>query len=241
MNSSNISSYTYYSLDEILTSVGSNWFLDNLNLYPLTLISIVGLILKIISFVVFLDKEFTIPLYAYLKVFSINNTLLCLVCVINFTATTHRIFEWSNTWWAQVYYNYVFILFEALFYCYGGFIVHLNVVIMLDRISFFNRRVQALLKLLPYSISAISFVICFIVNVPSFFAFAPISRSVKLGQNTTFTVWFIFPMNSACPKQTPCTRFSTLRSETFSYCLSRLEPTSHRSTISESILIKNRT
>jgi hypothetical protein len=76
MNTNNISnnSVVYYTLDELLTSNGSTWYLDYFNMYLVTIVSILGFLLNLFSLVIFLDKEFQTDLYVLLLLYVLVRT-----------------------------------------------------------------------------------------------------------------------------------------------------------------------
>jgi hypothetical protein len=179
----------YPTLDEVLTAYGSTWALDYINLYGYTFVSISGFILSIFSYVIFLDDEFNIPLYAYLRVYCINNILSAFITIFNFTYSSIRILEWSYSYGAQVYYNYILIPVANICYLY---ISVLNIVILLDRMSYFSVRMRNFFKLSPYKVSMIAFVVYFLVDLPYCFIYAPNSAEVKLNRAYIFTIWFCY-------------------------------------------------
>jgi hypothetical protein len=110
MNSTN-TSYSYYSSydDLFLTVFGSTKTMDTLYLYPFTILNLVGVILNLLCFVVFCDREFDTPLFFYLKVYTINSAVLCLVVSTQFVSSSYHFFSWVNSYWAQVDYAFVII------------------------------------------------------------------------------------------------------------------------------------
>jgi hypothetical protein len=96
------------TLDFLLTTYGSDLYLDNFNLYPFTVISVIGFILNILSYIIFSLSEFkNNKLYSYLRVYSINSVIMFFISIFNFVYNTIRIIPWSNSYWAQVYCNYM--------------------------------------------------------------------------------------------------------------------------------------
>jgi hypothetical protein len=113
MNSTN-STYYYNSLDDLLTSYGSTWALDNWSFLPFTITSIIGFILNILAFAVFQDGEFNIPLYGFLRVYCLNNVCICFFSIFNFTYNSIRLFSFANSYWAQFYYDYIYSAFTNM-------------------------------------------------------------------------------------------------------------------------------
>jgi hypothetical protein len=177
-----------YTLDAVLTKYGSNFYLDLFNLVPFTLVSVVGFVLNTFSFVAFLDDEFKgIHLYSYLRVYCINNMIMCFLNIFNFVYSSIRILPWSNSFLTQLYSNYVYIPITNFNYFYGSL---LDIVILLNRISYFNATVKNCIKFSPLTICSISFLVCLIVEFPFFFFFMPNSHTATLKDGTIFTIWF---------------------------------------------------
>ena len=190
-NSTTINNQTtsnYYTLDDLLTSYGSTWILDILNLYLFTVISVLSLIANLFGFIIFYNMRNSLPLYQYLRFYCISNVVMSLASVFNFLATSYRIISWSNSFWTQAYYNYVYTAIINLSYFYSSV---LDVVILLDRIAIINKLVKIYLnKLSPTLICIVLFGLCTVIDFPYFFVFEPDSITEKLDANTTFTVWF---------------------------------------------------
>jgi hypothetical protein len=184
---SNSSNY-FYTLDAVLTKYGSNFYLDLFNLVPFTLVSTIGFVLNTLSFVIFLDQEFKgIHLYSFLRVYSINNMIMCFLNIFNFMYSSIRILPWSNSYWTQIYSNYIYIPITNLNYLFGSL---LDIVILLNRISYFNVFVKRHIKLSPPKICLIAFIVSLIVEFPFFFVFMPNSHTSVLRDGSTFTIWF---------------------------------------------------
>jgi hypothetical protein len=185
----NSTSY-YYTEDGLLTGFGSTWVLDTWSFLPFTITSAIGFILNILAFLVFQDSEFNIPLYAYLRVYCLNNACLNFLTLFNFTFSSIRLFSFANSYWAQVYFNYIYSPISNMNYFYSSV---LDITILLDRLVHFENRIKGLFKLKPYWICVIAFFICFIVDSPYYFLYAPASLTVYLNATTTFTFWYGWP------------------------------------------------
>jgi hypothetical protein len=176
-------------VDELLTNgAGSTWALDYFGLYGYCIVGVLGILLNIIAFLVFLDPEFSIPLYAYMRMYCINNACMCLLVATNFIFASYRLVPWDNTYWAQAYYAYGFGDLSAVFYLFGSL---LDIVILLDRIGNFNKSVKAsLTKLSPRQVGGLVVVLGILINVPYFIQYMPGKLVAPIGPNATFTVWF---------------------------------------------------
>ena len=178
----------FYTLDDLLTSYGSTWILDILNLYLFTIISILSLIANLISFIIFCKMINSLPLNQYLRVYCVSNVCISLVSVFNFLATSYRLINWSNSFWTQAYYNYVYTPVANLSYFYSGV---LDIVILLERIAIFNKLVKTYLdKLSPTFVCTVLFALCTFIDFPYFFVYVPFSFTAKLDANTSYTIWF---------------------------------------------------
>jgi hypothetical protein len=188
MNSSNASSsYFYYSLDELLTAHGSTWILDNLNLYLFVIFGIVGALLNLFAFVIFLDAEFTVALYGYLRVFTLNNIVMCLVSIPKFSFGSFRLASWTNSYGAQFWLNFFYSPISNLSYFYGTL---LTICILLDRIANFNRHVRSWMTV-PYRyVCLIALIVTVVIDSPYFFVFAPTASTYKLNATANITFWY---------------------------------------------------
>jgi hypothetical protein len=179
--------YYYYTIDYLLASYGSTWFLDNFNLYCFTLLGGIGIILNIYSFIIFLHREFNIPLYKYLQVYVINNFVMCLLNKFNFVFCTPRIFSWSNSYYAQLFYARIYVPVTTTSYVFGACI---DIAIQLDRISTFSSRIKSCLKLSPYKACLIMFIVSVIIELPDYFGNMPNSSTSRINATKkNFNVW----------------------------------------------------
>jgi hypothetical protein len=187
MNSSNASSYYYYTLDALFTAYGSTWILDNLNLYPFVIVGILGALLNLFAFIIFLDREFSITLYNYLRVYTLNNTIMCLISISNFFWDTYRILPWSNSYWTQVWLNFVYTPISNVSYFYSSL---LDICILLDRIATFNSFVRSCMTLPCRFVCLITLLVTLVIDLPYFFVFVPAYNVSKLNATTEITIWF---------------------------------------------------
>jgi hypothetical protein len=186
-NSSNSTIFTYYTEDEILFMFGSTWALDYLNLYLYTTVAVLAFILSIFSLLVYTDREFNIPLFSYLRVYSAFNAMQGLINIFNFTYSTYRIIPWSNSYATQYFYNCILVPSANLLYYYTSM---LGLVILLDRISNFNPKYRGFFVLSPYKMCLAIFVICFVTDIPFYVAFVPGLQVLHLNKTATFAIWF---------------------------------------------------
>jgi hypothetical protein len=188
MNTSN-ATLVYYTVDELLiNNAGSTWFLDYFNCYGFIIVGSLGFLLNILAFLVFMDAEFSIPLYSYMRMYCINNFLMCFLLIFNFAYVSYRIFPWSNSYWAQFYYDFIFGNVISVFYFFSSM---LDIVILIDRIANFNKKVKdRLANLSPYKVGAIVMIVCLVIDMPYFILYMPGKIEAQVNATTTFTIWF---------------------------------------------------
>jgi hypothetical protein len=147
--------------------------------------------LNLVSFFVFMDKEFEMALYSYMRVYTINSAVVCLLVGTFFTANTYSFFNWTFTYPAQFYYIYIFIPFGSTSYYYGTM---LDIFITLDRISNFHKSITKLFITGPYKICAVVLAFCFITNAAFYFDITTGSMVVSVKNSShILTVWFNYP------------------------------------------------
>jgi hypothetical protein len=93
-----------------------------------------------------------------------------------------------NLYWAQFFYSYIYVPVANSVYFYTSCLV---IIVLLERISYFNAKDKKLFRLSAYKISTIVLLTYVSINSPYFFAFSPTSKTVKLDPETYFTIWFL--------------------------------------------------
>ncbi len=172
LNETNASYTLYSSLDYIFNSVGYTSLCDALYLSLITIVSLAGLILNILSLITLNDKDLPgIDLYKYLRVYVLHGIIVNFVYIFEFLSTSFRYISFASSYPAQVYYNHVSIPIATTGYFYGTI---LDICITLDRIGNFNKRVKGWIRLGPYKMCAIGFAVTLAVNFTPFFAYMPV-------------------------------------------------------------------
>lgn len=179
-------SQNYYDLEQILIDHGSLLPLDIFNLYPYLLVSVLGFLLSLFSFIVFQSDKFKIPFYEYMRVYTLNGTIACLVSIFNCFNSSIRIVSFSNSFLVQAYNIYVFLPIASTTYFYGSV---LDILILIDRLSYFNAGLKCFTKIKPYTLCVISFFICLIIQIPSFLFYRISSSTYPIDSTTNFTLW----------------------------------------------------
>ena len=168
MNSTNnqTSSVFYLTKDQWLDFFGASFLMDSIKVYLFTPLALLGVILNLISFVVFNLKDFRDqPLYSYLRIFTLNSILIEGLQSTVILAKAYKYFDFANTYAALFYYSYLYKPILSTGYFYGTV---LDVLITLERISQLNKKFTILKKASPLLLCLISLLFCIIINIPFF-------------------------------------------------------------------------
>jgi hypothetical protein len=131
------------SLDTMLTAFGDIIALDYMWFYPFVILGPIGFLANILCFVVLLNKKFdNMPMYSYLRVYTVNSGLLCLLSIPIFVASARRLFPALNCYASQIYFLWVYLPCGISMQVMAPL---LDIAITMDRIGFFNPRVKALM------------------------------------------------------------------------------------------------
>ena len=109
----------YLSKLQWLNVFGASFTIDSIKVYAYAPLAFLGLVLNIISFIVFNLKCFRKqPLYSYLRIFILNSILIEGLQATIFLSKTLYYFDFSNTYASLFYYSYLYkpILSTAYFY-----------------------------------------------------------------------------------------------------------------------------
>lgn len=184
----NSTSTYYYDLESLLVSFGSIYPLDCFNFYVYLITSISGFVLSVFSFWVFMHKDqFDIAMYDYMRVKTLNSACQCFFSSFNCFYASFRLFSFSNSYWSQFYSIFIFLPICETNYYYGGVI---DVLVLIDRVSFFNRSVKKWMTISPYKLCIYSLIFCIITNLPFHLTYEPGSQTFPIDANTTYTFWF---------------------------------------------------
>jgi hypothetical protein len=100
-------------------------------------ICLVGLILNIVAFTVYRSKEFNeLPVWEYLRVYTINSALICLLISTQFLNKSYRSFAFSNSEWTVRYHIHFFLPMIHILTQYQS---NLDILLSLDRIVLFTQ------------------------------------------------------------------------------------------------------
>jgi hypothetical protein len=144
-------------------------------------ISIIGFILNIIALIVLNGRDFKrLSVYYSLRVYTMNSALLCLVTSTKFISESHKLFDFSNTYSAQLYYAKFCAPISNILYFYA---TCLDILLTFDRIMIFSNRFQWLKRIKPKWLCLNIFIFCFIGTLNFWF-----TRSIAQTKVITFEV-----------------------------------------------------
>jgi hypothetical protein len=191
MNVSNATVPVIYELGALWDRYGQTKLMNYITSISYTTVGPIGTFFNIISFLILRDKEFVGAQYDYLKVYTVNSALVCLVTSFFLFVNTARFLPWTNTYIGRAYNAFVYVPIANTGYFYGTF---LDIANTLDRIS--KLKVKNFCNFSAYKVSMVGFAFCFLVNFGYFFVFEPGSRTfnaVITDEGTViygFTLWF---------------------------------------------------
>jgi hypothetical protein len=151
--------------NEFFEKMGSTWLLDGLFIYVSSPIAFIGFLLNLLSFAILLRiKIKSTKLYKYLKVYSLNSSLICLILIFGFVGLSPRYFPFFNHYLSKFYRCKIFgFIFTTLYF----FANVLDIIVAVDRLSIFIKKLDKKFdSVKPYFICLIAFCVCFIINFP---------------------------------------------------------------------------
>lgn len=177
-NSTNSSSYL--PLSEQLAMFGFYYLVDILVTVIYIPTCFIGSFLSLVCVLVFYSREFKLPMYIYLRLYSIANTLIALVSIYSALTTPIQIISFANSSIANAYVAYVYCPIMNLSYFFATI---LDIAMLMDRIALFVPRLKPVFCNHPYKLSGLILLVCLAIDFPYFFFYMP--KSVVLQLNAT--------------------------------------------------------
>lgn len=177
------------ALNNILTSMGSTPALDTWMLYPYFVLSLIATLCNIFNLIVFNHSSFNTPLYKYLRVYCFTNIVYCVFGMARAFTASYRIIWWANSKPVRYFYVYAYIPVSNIAYFFNSLI---DILILIDRISFFSKRAQSWfkwLKISPYRTCSIALLACIIIYSPMLAIPEPAYLTLSIA-NQTAIIWF---------------------------------------------------
>ena len=155
--------------DNFYVQMGSTWILDSIYLIVIIPLGVIGLISNIFNFYVIFRINVNISTYKYLKVYCLNSSLIGFISIFTFYGNfTIRFTGIKTDLFARIYRCFIVNYVATSLYFYGNM---LDIVIVIDRLSIFVNFFKKLSKINPLNISMFLAIICFTINLPTFFRF----------------------------------------------------------------------
>lgn len=150
----------------LLIQIGSTWLLDSLHIYLVTFLGTVGLFLNAISYMTFSRIKFHKRiLKSFMKAYTFNTSVCCLIAIFNFTARSPRFVE-----------SITFSFIGGFFRCKSTQIVGalyffsnvLDCLILLERLSNFVPKIANIFSnyFKPSRVIFVSFICCVAISSP---------------------------------------------------------------------------
>jgi hypothetical protein len=178
----------FETFDEFLTNqMGFTFLLECLYTYVSTPVAVLGFIFNLISFVVFFDTDFNIPLYKYFRIYSINSAVVNLVHIFIFISFSYRLVPLGNTYASQALFDYALLPLCMAGYFYGTV---LDIVITVDRIANFKQSVKHWFQKFTTKTCLALYFVCGLINIPYHLIFMPKFRVVPINSTFNYTIWF---------------------------------------------------
>jgi hypothetical protein len=178
---SSLNNQTVESLEYWYEYYGSSWWQEIASLIVL-LIGIIGFAFNVLAYRVLTNKEFNLPLYSYLRVYTACSICICLLFTTQFVHNSRQIVGVSCSIWPFWYLTKFLIPTINVFYTFSG---SLDVVISLDRAILFFNFLKSFKNANPIKLSMLMFIASFILQIHMWFRFEPRSI-VVVNVNKTF-------------------------------------------------------
>jgi hypothetical protein len=188
MNTSYNKSDIYYPKDFWLNKFGSYWYQDVAN-FGIILLCLIGMILNIISYLVFRGREFySLTIYEYLRVYSLNSALICAIGSTRFIGYSKHFFAFSNSEWATRYFINFFLPVINSLIMYQSL---LDILLSFDRIALFtNNRFMFYRRLKPKVTCFILLILSFVLMTNFWLLYTPRQVEVKLNKTQTYVIHY---------------------------------------------------
>ena len=168
--------------------VGSSIFLDSLYVYLYAPLCLLGFILNMLSYFIFLKRDFQIlSTFNYLRVYTISSALLCLVLGTYFVCQSHVLFQFTNSYGSMLFGCYFYGPFIATIYFFNSF---MDVYISLERIFYFVPTLDIINRYSWKITCSILIVASVVINSPYFFLFKPAYFEVPLSSIELLDVYY---------------------------------------------------
>lgn len=182
------SNTTFLPLSEQLGAFGFHYLVDILVTIFYIPSCFLGSLLSLVCILVFCSSDFKLPMFIYLRMYSLANTAIALVSIYSALTTPIQLISWANSSAANFYVAYVYCPIMNLSYFFATMI---DIAMLMDRIALFVPRLKPLACNHPYKLSALVFVYCLAVDFPYFFFYLPTSVLFQLNETDYYRLYYI--------------------------------------------------
>ena len=149
--------------------IGSTWLTDSIYTFLAAPFGFMGFILNLFSLFIFYSINIKqTNLYIYLRFYSINGSLLCLVCGFGFFCMAPKYSSHYLAYFWRFYRAYIYSMFYTTLYLIA---VLIDIVIAFDRLAIFYKQIQKIIKLNPIIMIFIIILLSIIINLPICFCY----------------------------------------------------------------------
>ena len=194
-NSLNVSASVLKQI--FLLKLGSSVPLDAIYLFVISPLGVIGTLLMLISFVIFLQKDFrNNAFFQYFQVYTLSSLIQAMAMIGMFLKAPRYLFDLSISESARIYCCRILSSYVvALFFFFGDAIF---ILLNMERIAQFSPRLKSFMKIHPYLACCILLVICELINLPTFFVYEmAIDEDIK---NALSSYKGVLGFKGLCPK-----------------------------------------
>lgn len=196
MNSTVDQNFVDLQLYPIYMLLGRTRLLEQLDFIPVIVTGAVGFLLNSICLYIYRDRrEFSLPIFDYLRVYTLNSTIIGFLSTFVFVSTSGRFIRWTNTYQSFAFFLYFDYQIINLGYFFGTM---LDILITIDRVCILKPKIRRLwLKMpSPYILCLICLICTVIINWPYYLTFTPAKLQIPVftdrSRNRTqlVTIWY---------------------------------------------------
>jgi hypothetical protein len=149
-------------------------------------LNIIGLVLNIISYLVFKNRDFQLPVHKYIRIYTLNSAFICLLLSTRFINTSRRNFSFSNSEGAIKYYIQFYLPFLNSLTLFQAFI---DIILSFDRIVLFSNKYLFFKKMNPMLVSVITLILSFILMGYYWIKMSLTKTEIRLSENKIYTLY----------------------------------------------------
>jgi hypothetical protein len=180
---------SYSSLEDWYEYYGSSWYQDIAFICFLPC-GLFGFMLNLLVYKILKNKQFVLPIYTYLRWYTLCSAAVCLVFATKFVQSTRQLLGFTNSAAAFWYASKILVPIITILNLYGAF---LDVVLSLDRVILFSKNNQKIFftKLNPNKLSIYLLLISFLFQFPVWFYYEPFEHNIPLNETFNFTMHYL--------------------------------------------------